>query len=128
MAFVKLATVAEFKNLRIKSYKILAKNIAIVKDFDGSFYATEISCKHNNVDLCTGRFKGDIVVCPRHGWTYNIKTGECLTHPSSPLRRHALEIRNGEIYVSTQPDEADEIEDDDFMPEITFRKDSSGES
>ena len=121
MQFLKLARVADFARTRIKSYQILAKNIAIVRDHDGTFYATEISCKHNNVDLTTGYFRGDVVTCPRHGWVYNIKTGQCLNQPAAPLRKHALEMRGQDIYVATTPIEPEEPEQD-WTPEIQFKQ------
>lgn len=119
--FIKLAKLSEFTSRRMKSFQILGKFVAIVKDRDGSFYATEIACKHNNADLTTGQFRGDVVTCPRHGWVYNIRTGECLNQPSAPLRRHALKIQGGDIYVSVSPIEYED-EDADVMPEIQFRK------
>jgi nitrite reductase/ring-hydroxylating ferredoxin subunit len=103
MDYVKLAKVADFENRRIKSYKLLAKAVAIVKEADGSFYATEIGCKHNNADLTTGRFRGDIVTCPRHGWEYNIRTGECLNQNSARLRKHGLKVEGDTILVSLRP-------------------------
>ena len=76
MQFIKLAKVGDFAEIRIKSFQVLGKFIAIVREQDGSFYATEIACKHNNADLTTGRFEGDVVTCSRHGWKYNIRTAE----------------------------------------------------
>ena len=121
MEFIRLASVTDFNSQRIQSYRILGKFIAIVKDPDGSFYATEIACKHNNADLTTGKFRGDIVTCSRHGWVYNIRTGECLNHSSSPLRRHALKIEDDEIFVAVAPDEPRDADSDAPFPEITFR-------
>ena len=111
--FIKLATVGDFAGTRIKSYSILARAVAIVKDPAGSFWATEIGCKHNNFDLTNGKFKGDEVRCPRHGWVYNIRSGQCLNQKSAPLRRHELEVRGDDIYVSLQPIEPEPEYDDD---------------
>jgi len=123
MNYVRLATKADFQDTRIRSYRILGKLIAIVNDPDGTFWATEIACKHQNADLTTGKFEGDTVTCPRHFWKYDIRTGECLTHNSAPLRRHALDVRGDELWVSTAPLEGEqERADDDFMPEIVIRR------
>jgi 3-phenylpropionate/trans-cinnamate dioxygenase ferredoxin component len=103
MQFVKLAKVSDFDAARYKKFKLLARNLAIFKEPDGSFFATEISCKHQNWDLTTGRFDGDIVTCPRHQWKYNIKTGQCLTHDGARLRRYALKVEGDDIYVSLTP-------------------------
>lgn len=103
MKYVKMAKVSDFAHARCKSYKILARNVAIIKDSDGTFYATESSCKHQNWDLTTGRIEGDIAVCPRHGWTYNMRTGECLDHDSTPLRRYGCKVEGEDILVTLLP-------------------------
>jgi nitrite reductase/ring-hydroxylating ferredoxin subunit len=124
--FIKLATSDEFREVRIKSFSVLAKPIAIIKDPDGTFWATEIACKHNNFDLTNGKFRGDEVRCPRHGWTYNIRSGQCLDHSSAPLRRHELELRGSDIYVSMFPvqEQAEPEEDWDFEVKINPRTDA----
>lgn len=123
MEFVKLATVSGFGPDRVRSFRVLGRYVGIVRDTDGSFYATEISCKHQNADLSRGRFEGDIVTCPRHQWKYNLRTGECLTHHSACLRRYPLRIEGDDILVCLHPEpEADAWEDDDF-PEPELRSD-----
>ena len=123
MEYVKLAAVSDFKSMRIKSYRVLGRKLAIVKEKSGSFYATEISCKHHNIDLTTGRIEGDLVTCPAHGWRYNIRTGQCLNHAAAVLRRHGLKIEDGEILVTTLPlpDAVEELDDMENW-EIEFKK------
>ncbi len=101
--WVKLAHVRDFQQTRWRSYSVLARKVGIVKRPDGTFYAIEVSCKHQNWDLTTGALEGDIVTCPRHHWKYNIATGECLTHDSTLLRRYALKVEDDTIYVSLTP-------------------------
>ena len=122
MDYIKVAHVDDFRKKWIRSYRLLGRYVGIVKEADGSFYATEIMCKHNNVDLTTGKFKGDCVTCPRHGWVYNIKTGECITHRSTPLRRHGLKIEGGDIFVTIRPLEEAVQDDWEEIPTIRFRE------
>jgi nitrite reductase/ring-hydroxylating ferredoxin subunit len=126
--YIKLASIEDFEDKRIRSFSILAKPVAVVKDPDGTFWATEIGCKHNNFDLTNGDFKGDEVRCPRHGWTYNIRSGACLNHLSAPLRRHALEVRGTEIFISMYPIQAEvELDEDDWDIEIKIKPRSVSE-
>lgn len=101
--YVKLAKVSDFNSVRIKSYRILARPVGIVRNSDGTFFATEISCKHQNADLSAGHIKGDLLTCPRHGWQYNLETGECVNHDSTPLRRYAMKVEGDELFVSLRP-------------------------
>lgn len=63
----------------------------------------EVTCRHQNADLTLGRRDGDIVTCPRHGWRYDLRTGACLTEEWARLRRYELQIRDGEVWLSTTP-------------------------
>jgi len=108
MRFVRIAKTADFDEKRFRRFTLLAKKLAIFKEPDGTYYAIEIACKHQNWDLTTGRIEGDIATCPRHGWVYNIKTGECLSHSSAPLRRYTVKVEGDEIWVSLSPIETEQ--------------------
>lgn len=112
MEYVKLARVQDFKNTRIKSYRLMARPVGIIKQKDGTFIATEVGCKHQNADLTQGRLDGDVVTCPWHGWRYNLITGECLWGSPTCLRRHGIKIDGNDIYVSLLPLEEEPVEED----------------
>lgn len=122
MQYIRIAKVSDFDRRRMRSYTVLGRKVGIVRDRDGTFFATEVSCKHQNADLSTGHIRGDIVTCPRHGWTYNIRTGECLNHDSAPLRRYGLEVEGEEILLSTMPLGPVEIEEEeDWTAEVKLK-------
>lgn len=122
MEFINLGRVSDFGEARVRSYRVLGRFIGIVRDLDGRFFATEISCKHQLADLSTGALKGTVVTCPRHGWRYDLSTGECLNQNSARLRRHELRIEGGCFVVSTLPIEHEDDPDDEPFPEIQIRK------
>ncbi len=122
MDYIRLGYVRDFDQVRTKSYRMLGRLIAIIRERDGSFWATEIACKHQNADLISeGLWKGDEVICRRHGWKYNIRTGQCLNQNSAPLRRHHLKVVAGELHVSVQPIESAAAPEEEPMPEIVIR-------
>jgi len=106
MDYIKVASRGEFDSARFKRMRILARNIAIFKDDNDSFFAIEVNCKHQNADLTAGTLDGDLLTCPRHGWTYDIRTGACVNYDSAPLRRFDLKIEGDDIYISIHPVEA----------------------
>ena len=112
---IKVSAVKDFENIRYKCIKFMTKTIAVFKEKDGSFYAIEADCKHQNANLLSRGLKGDIVVCPRHGWKYNMKTGECLTEKWGGLRKYNLHIKEGIIFVDPQLSEKEEDDDDFFI-------------
>lgn len=103
MDYIKVATIDEFENRQIKSVTIMAKKVGIIKRDDGSFYATETGCKHQNADLLTGKIENGVATCPRHGWQYNLESGECLNHDSPVLRKYDLIVEGNEIKISLTP-------------------------
>ena len=105
MDFIKLATIDDFNYSKIKSLSILGKKIGIVKREDGNFYAIEVGCKHQGADITRGKMENNILTCPRHGWKYDLETGECLNHDSPRLRKFELKIEGNDIKVSLIPQE-----------------------
>ena len=80
----------------------------VFKDEEGHFFAMEVNCRHQNANLMGGKRKGDIIICPRHGWEYNIKTGDCLTESWAYLRKFDLKVVGEDIWVNPTPKERDE--------------------
>ena len=46
-----------------------------------------------------GWIEGDVVVCPWHGYEYDLKTGECIGDRKQKLRRYEVIRRGEDIYV-----------------------------
>ncbi len=103
MQFIKVGKVTDYDIIKIKSYSMLGRKVGVIKRPDGSFYAIEVGCKHQGADLTNGTVKDGIATCPRHGWQYDLETGECLNEISSNLRKHELKIEDGNILVSLHP-------------------------
>src|SRR2546421_525925 len=55
-----------------------------VYNLDGELYGLEDRCSHDDGPLCEGDFDSEegVVVCPRHGANFDIRTGEALTLPA----------------------------------------------
>jgi nitrite reductase/ring-hydroxylating ferredoxin subunit len=96
MEFMPIAKLSSLENKEFISLSILGKRIAIFKNPDGSLMVTEAGCKHQGADITQGKRNGDEFTCPRHGWSYNIRTGECLNHDSVKLRKYE-HIIDGDI-------------------------------
>ena len=101
--YVKVATVQEIKKTGMKVVSLMGKRVAIRQEGE-DLYAIEVSCKHQGADLTTGKIEGQLVTCPRHGWQYDLSTGECLNQNSPPLRRHDLEVDGEDVRVALFPE------------------------
>ncbi|HEY1683023.1 MAG TPA: non-heme iron oxygenase ferredoxin subunit [Candidatus Tumulicola sp.] len=72
----------------------------LICNVDGNFFAIEDVCSHDGAPLDQGKLDGKCIVCPRHGATFDVRTGEALTLPAViPLSTYAVELKDGEILV-----------------------------
>jgi 3-phenylpropionate/trans-cinnamate dioxygenase ferredoxin component len=53
-----------------------------VFNLDGGYYAIEDVCTHDGGILTGGSVEGDVIVCPRHGARFSIRTGAVLAPPA----------------------------------------------
>lgn len=115
MDYIKVANVNDFKNQRIKSITILGRKVGIIKKLNSEFYAIEVGCKHQGADITRGHISGDVATCPRHGWKYNLETGECLNQNVSKLKKYGLKIEGDVIMITSKPLVEEENEDDPLL-------------
>lgn len=67
---------------------------------DGKLYAIEDVCTHDGGPLDQGTLEGETVVCPRHGATFDVRTGDALTLPAVlPLMTFPVIIEGDDVYV-----------------------------
>ena|SRR5215210_4308500 len=74
-----------------------------VYNCDGSFYALEDRCSHDDGPLVEGDWEPDecVVVCPRHGSRFDIETGRALTLPAYlPVETFPVKVEDGLVKVS----------------------------
>jgi 3-phenylpropionate/trans-cinnamate dioxygenase ferredoxin subunit len=74
--------------------------IVAVFNISGQFYAIEDVCTHDGGELAGGALDGDVVVCPRHGARFCLRTGTALTPPAyEPVRTFQTRIADGFVEV-----------------------------
>ena len=67
---------------------------------DDGWYAIEDVCTHDGGPLAEGRLEGCIIECPRHGATFNVKTGAALTFPGvSPVSTYAVRVVGDDVQL-----------------------------
>jgi len=84
------------------SHKVADVNDVMIAVFnvDGKLYAIEDVCTHDGGILTGGPISGCIITCPRHGATFDVRTGAALTAPAyEPTATFPVRIENGMIQV-----------------------------
>ena len=78
--------------------------IAVVHADDDNFYAVRDECSHASVALSEGEVDGCTLECWLHGSRFDLRTGAPTGLPATePVAVFPVEIRDGDIYVSTEP-------------------------
>ena len=76
----------------------------------GGWYAIHNSCLHRGGPVATGKLIEDQIICPWHGYTYNVTDGKLIMDPSARLEMYTVEIRGEEVILKIPV--PDEIEDE----------------
>lgn len=67
---------------------------------DGMFYAIEDVCTHDGGQLDQGTLEGHCIICPRHGATFDVITGDALTLPAVvPVQTYKLRVDGDDILL-----------------------------
>ncbi|MGB8910093.1 MAG: non-heme iron oxygenase ferredoxin subunit [Candidatus Cybelea sp.] len=99
MARHRVAKVSEIapgttRRVVVDSLEVLLCNV------DGKIYAIEDLCTHDGGPLDQGELEGERVVCPRHGATFDVRTGDALTLPAVvPLITFEVQVEGDDVFV-----------------------------
>ena len=98
--FVKVAQVGDVPENSIKSVDAGGTEVALF-NLGGEYYALADICPHAHCNLSEGDVEENDVICPCHGATFNIKSGE-VTGP--PARENAtsypVQLQGDDILVA----------------------------
>ena len=68
---------------------------------EGTFYAIDNLCPHRGGPLGEGDVEGQIVVCPWHGWRWDVTTGANANNPAVQVSCYSVTVEQGTIFVAT---------------------------
>src|SRR5204862_8254250 len=72
----------------------------LVVNLEGTIYAWDGTCTHEEYDLSMGFLTGDSVTCALHLSRFNLLTGEAVNPPAEkPLGKHQAKVADGDIFV-----------------------------
>jgi nitrite reductase (NADH) small subunit len=97
--FVAVGQINDFTPGKGKMVTVNGRHVALFRLGD-EFYAIDNLCLHKAGPLCEGFIDGDdVVTCPWHGWSYQIKTGTLVQDPRVGVSRHEVRIDGDQISV-----------------------------
>jgi nitrite reductase/ring-hydroxylating ferredoxin subunit len=97
--YVKIARRGELPPGKMKRLDLNGRRI-LLANVDGSYYAADDTCTHEEASLSRGFLKGAWVKCPLHGSRFNVCTGEVLEEPAEDnLRTYPVRLEGDRILV-----------------------------
>ena len=120
MAHVYVGKQSDFED---RGRKVVARGDLEIGVFrvDGQFYAYENRCPHVRGPVCQGRILARVVevlnddktsrgqkwsdtdvdiICPWHGWEFDLLTGKALADPNKRLRAFPVSVEDGIVCVT----------------------------
>jgi 3-phenylpropionate/trans-cinnamate dioxygenase ferredoxin component len=75
-------------------------DIALLRDEDGSVWALNDTCTHENASLAEGWVENGEVECPVHFSTFCLRTGAVRSMPATKDNvAHRVEVSDGDVYL-----------------------------
>jgi len=102
--FIKICKISELSDNQGKRFLINDVDIAVFKVADDIYVLNNI-CPHQHTSIIYDGFVEDgCIVCPAHGWMFNLKTGR---QPSGArgLDVYPVKIVDDEVYSIVKPKE-----------------------
>jgi nitrite reductase (NADH) small subunit len=100
MSFVRLTDTANLPAPNEAKEIACGDKMICVANVGGQFLAVDNVCVHLGGPLGEGVVDKGKIVCPWHGWAYDLKTGELA--PGRPgVKPYALKIENGDVLIET---------------------------
>ena len=65
----------------------------------GRFLAISNTCLHQGGYLGLGSLDGTTVTCSRHGWQFDVASGECLSRPGRAVESYEVRVEDGQVQV-----------------------------
>ena len=96
-----LLMVAKIGEVQAGKRKVVLVNGTEIALFNinGEFYAINNRCPHAEFSLGAGLISEDMVICPGHAWTFKLKTGECITKKSQPVKIYKVVMEGKDIKI-----------------------------
>ena len=98
--YIRVARTSDVPPGSVKRVEV-AGHVVSLANVDGHFYAVDDTCTHEEASLSEGGLAGEILVCPRHGSRFNVKTGRVLSLPAvRSVAVYPVRVEGDEVLVS----------------------------
>ena len=98
---VRVLALADLPPGTVKTADLNGRAVAIVNR-DGQIHALDNLCPHAGGPLGDGFLDGDHVICPWHGWRFEVTTGACEFAPELKQECFTVKVVDDAIYLTSE--------------------------
>ena len=99
MAFITIGKLADVPAGTVMVYEVGDREIAVC-NADGTLYAIDNVCTHDEGSLDQGELIGHEVECPRHGARFDVRSGEVTEAPAVlPIDTFSVRVIGDDIEI-----------------------------
>ena len=99
MAFVRVASIDQIPVGQGALLDVHGVTLALFNAGGGRFHATSPLCPHEDGPLAEGWIEGDAVVCPWHGFDFELRTGRCRVDEGLTISVFPVRVTGTDIEV-----------------------------
>jgi nitrite reductase/ring-hydroxylating ferredoxin subunit len=90
--------VIDLKEGQMKAVRLKGQPILLVRQA-GEVYALSNYCLHMGCSFEGGILRDYLVMCPCHGWKFDIRNGQYTENKQTALQTYRSKIEDGKIFV-----------------------------
>jgi nitrite reductase (NADH) small subunit len=78
MSELKLGPLSTIPQGEGRTFDVLGEPIAVFRTRTDEVFAVQAACPHRGGPLADGLLGGSTLICPLHGWKFDVSTGDAL--------------------------------------------------
>lgn len=99
--FIAVAKTTDLKPGQMKSFAVGDKGV-LLANWEGTLFATEDLCTHDDGTLADGELVEGQIECPRHGGQFDLKTGRGTLPAVMPIKTFSVKVEGDNILVALE--------------------------
>jgi nitrite reductase/ring-hydroxylating ferredoxin subunit len=89
---------SDLKEGQMKHAQVSGRSILLAKR-DGQVFSVSNHCPHMGCSLEKGILRGYLVMCPCHGWKFDIRNGQYEENEAITVTSYPVKILNGKVHI-----------------------------
>ncbi|WP_068264016.1 non-heme iron oxygenase ferredoxin subunit [Janibacter limosus] len=100
MSWTRVCEIDDVEEEDVIGVSVDGRDIAVYRDEDGGFHASDGHCTHERMLLCDGLVMDGIIECPKHNGRFRITDGKAVGAPATvDLRTYPVKVEDGQVHV-----------------------------